>query len=81
MKHLSLEKIETGNKFIYPSSNKFYQLNFWNLKNFKTYEHLSVLLKSNDKNYIIYEFSGYIDFDQDINNCYKKEKTDYQKDI
>ena len=74
LKHLSVEKIETGKKFIYPSSNRFYQLNFWNLKNFKTYEHLTVLLKSNDKNYIIYEFSGYIDFDQDINNCYKKEK-------
>lgn len=74
LKHLSVEKIKTGKKFIYPSSNRFYQLNFWNLKNFKTYEHLTVLLKSNDKNYIIYEFSGYIDFDQDINNCYKKEK-------
>ena len=53
LKHLSVEKIETGKKFIYPLSNRFYQLNFWNLKNFKTYEHLTVLLKSNDKNYII----------------------------
>ncbi len=74
LNHLSIEKIKNAKKFLYPSSKKFFQLNFWNLKNFKTYEHLTVLLKSNDKDYIIYEFSGYIDFEKDIDDCYKQEK-------
>ena len=72
--HLSAEKIDTGHKFNYPSSKKFFQLNFSNLKSFKTYQHLTVLLKLNDKDLTIYEFSGYIDYEKNINECYNQEK-------
>ena len=68
------EKIQNSKRTNYPSSDKFFQINFVKPKNFKTYEDLTVLVKSNDKNYIIYEFSGYIDFPNDINGCYTLEK-------
>ena len=72
--HLSDVNIESGSKYTYPSSNKFYQLNFWGFKNSKTYEHLTFLLKSDDKNYIIFGVTGYIDFQKNVNDCYIKEK-------
>tara|TARA_B110000305_G_C19087494_1_gene469178 strand:+ start:30 stop:620 length:591 start_codon:yes stop_codon:yes gene_type:complete len=72
--HLSKKEIQNGSIYNYPSSDEFFQINFSNVNNFKTYEHFTVLIKTNDENYIIYELSAYIDFKKNINDCYNKEK-------
>jgi len=72
--HFSNSEIMNSKHFYYPSSKKFFQINFWRVSDFKTYEHLTVLVKANDKNYIIYELSGYIDYKKSISKCYNKSK-------
>jgi len=73
--HFTLEKIiNENNHTFYPSSRKFFQINFENVSNFKTYQHLTALVKLDDKNYIIYVLTGYIDYKKNINDCYRQEK-------
>ena len=72
--YMDEEKIKNSKKNYYPGSKKFFQINFWNIKNSETYEHLSFIIKENDKNYIIYSSTGTIDYKKNINDCYKKEK-------
>ena len=72
--HFSNSEIMNSKHFYYPSSKKFFQINFFRVSDFKTYEHLTALVKANDKNYIIYELSGYIDYKKSISKCYNKSK-------
>ena len=42
--------------------------------NFEIYDVLSFFVKPNDKNYIIYDMRGVISYDDDIEQCYAKQK-------
>ncbi len=42
--------------------------------NFKIYEVLSFFVKSNDKNYMIYDVRGAVFYDDNIEKCYAKQK-------
>ena len=41
---------------------------------FEIYDNLSFFVKPNDKNYIIYDIRGVIDYDDKIEQCYAKQK-------
>ena len=82
--HFSLEEINKKRKVYYPNSKKYFQLNFFNYKSLTTYDHLGFLIKENDKNFIVYEFKGSIDYKKNIKDCYKKESiivSEIKKDL
>lgn len=58
------------------NNNKFYQVQLNNKINgkFETYDAILVSLKTNDKKYIIYSLGGGIFFDNNIEDCYSKQK-------
>ena len=43
-------------------------------KEFKDYDYLAIIVRSNDKEYKIEQIRGIIPFNNDINECYKKQK-------
>ena len=49
-------------------------------KKFKVYDAMQFAYKKNDKNYIIYDLNGLIDFETRIEDCYKK-KNEIVKEI
>ena len=56
--------------FIYGNDKKaFYALTFKRPERYEKYDGLQIILKSNDKKYIIYALVGEI-YHKDINNCY-----------
>ena len=61
-----------SNKYMYSFlTDDFGEVYLYN--NFKTYDHLSFFVKSNDKQYSIYSISGSILYDDKINQCIKKQ--------
>ena len=61
------------NDCTYPAKGKYYRLYIENIK-FKNFDYLSVDLKFNDNNFIIYGLNGMIDFEyNEGNKCLKKQ--------
>ena len=54
--------------------NKFYDVNFFELPHFETYDMVQIALKFNDKNYKIYGVDGIIHFKNRIEDCYKQQQ-------
>ena len=76
--YMSEKKIQDGIKHDYYKykSNKFDKVEFWDL-DLEIYDVLSAHIKTNDKNYIIYELSGAILFEENVSDCYlEKNKID-----
>jgi len=61
------------NDYTYPAKGKYYRLYIENMK-FENFDYLSVDLKFNDNNFIIYGLNGMIDFEyNEGNKCLKKQ--------
>lgn len=61
------------NDYTYPAKGKYYRLYIENMQ-FKNFDYLSVDLKFNDNNFIIYGLNGMIDFEyNEGNKCLKKQ--------
>mgnify|MGYP001201981145 CR=1 FL=1 len=72
LKHYSEKQINNAKKTNYPTSTKF--IDVWlNSKN-ELYEELSITIKENDKNYIIYSISGVINFINNFDRCLEFKK-------
>ncbi len=54
-----------GNKF------RYYFLSY---SKSKTYEHLQITIKPEDRNFIIYAIDGHISYEKNINDCYNKKR-------
>ena len=65
------KNIET--KLIYPSSNKFSIVLFYENKKFKNYSSISINFLTGDDKFIIYGISGINYYGQKIKNCLKKK--------
>ena len=61
--------IESKKKHYYPSSNKYFRINFKD-KKLKTYEALQFQFKSGDEKYIIHSVAGMILYEENIEECY-----------
>ena len=61
------------NIFEFPN-NKYKRVQNDDLSFFKTYDGVDFHYKTNDKKYIILMLSGVIIYENNINNCYKKQK-------
>jgi len=61
--------IESKKKHYYPSSNKYFRINFRDEK-LKTYEALQLQFKSDDEKYIIHSIAGMILYEDNIKECY-----------
>ena len=70
--YMTKEEIDGKKKLNYPGSKKFIGLLYIS-SDFKTYEVIQVHIKSNDKNYIIYEMAAKILYKNNINDCYPKK--------
>ena len=74
--HLSKEEIITEIESNKPTYNyltdEFGEVYIF--RNFETYKKLSFYVKQNDKNYKIYFVRGIIDYDDNIEKCYTKQK-------
>ncbi len=61
-----------SNKYMYSFlTDDFGEVYLYN--NFKTYDHLSFFVKSKDKEYLIFSISGSILYDDNIDQCIKKQ--------
>jgi len=71
-----LNEIEsTSGQYKYLNNkNKFGEAYLTNKKFFKTYKNISVFVKREDKNYIIYMIRGMLDYVEDLKGCLKKQK-------
>ena len=67
------EEIKEGIKNYNYKSKKFKRVELWDAK-LNIYDVISVHIKNKDDQYIIYEISGAILFDDNINKCYPKQK-------
>ena len=57
----------------YKSDKKFIAVEFNEFQFFETYENVGVHVKSDDKKYKIYEIGGFDFYDENIDDCYKKQ--------
>ena len=74
--YFSEKTIQDNTKHDYYKNDNFDKVEFWNL-DLEKYDVLSAHIKLNDKNYIIYELSGAILFEDNISDCYfEKNKID-----
>ncbi len=64
---------KNNNSFMY--SSKEFQI-IWKPKkqSDRIYDQVQIVIKPKDKKYIIYAIEGILDFDNKINECYKKQK-------
>ena len=68
-----IKKFDKQN-YKFPEKNKYYRLYIEHLK-FENFDYLSVDLKLNDKNFIIYGLNGMIDFEpEEGESCLKKQR-------
>ena len=70
--NMTEQQIIDSKKFYYPASKKFYGLKV-NIKS-GDYDNFGFLLKSNDKDYIIYILRGKKDFPNNLTSCKKYKK-------
>ena len=61
------------NYYKYKSNKKFIAVEFNEFPFFETYENIAVHVKSDDKKYKIYEIGGFDFYDENIDDCYKKQ--------
>tara|TARA_B100000965_G_C19470298_1_gene703764 strand:+ start:174 stop:764 length:591 start_codon:yes stop_codon:yes gene_type:complete len=59
----------------YPSSDKYIILTFNDLPKFEIYDSIQIDYKKNDKKYVVASIMGTLDFPNNIDACYKKQKT------
>ena len=69
--YITKQEIESKKKTDYKS--KKFSRTYFSLPEFEIYEGLQVHFKTSDKKYKIYNISGIIDFEDNIENCYKKK--------
>ena len=77
LNHLSKEEIVNeieSNKSTYNYLTDEFGEVYLMTGNFEIYKPLSFFVKPNDKNYIIYDIRGVIDYDDKIEQCYAKQK-------
>jgi len=73
-----IDSIKNPNTFEY-KNKKFVQIGV--IKNsFEIYETVGIIIKPNDKDFIIYALAGQFNFGDDIEKCYSKQKN-ISKDI
>ena len=61
------------NNYKHKSNKKFIAVEFNEFQFFETYENVGVHVKSDDKKYKIYEIGGFEFYDENIDDCYKKQ--------
>ena len=61
------------NHYKHKSNKKFIAVEFNEFQFFETYENVGVHVKSDDKKYKIYEIGGFGFYDENIDDCYKKQ--------
>ena len=61
------------NYYKYKSNKKFIAIEFNEFPFFETYKNVAVHVKSDDKKYKIYEIGGFDFYDENIDDCYKKQ--------
>ena len=61
------------NYYKYKSNKKFIAVEFNEFPFFKTYGNIQVHVKSDDKKYKIYQIAGFDFYDENIDDCYKKQ--------
>jgi len=71
--YFSEEEIKNGERYDYPKSKKFTDIEIIKLPQFKEYHSVHFNFKTNDKNYKIYALDGTILFQENIKDCYKKK--------
>ena len=74
--YFSEDEIKDGiveNYYQYKSNKKFIAVEFYEFPFFETYENVGVHVKSDDKKYKIYEIGGFYFYDENIDDCYKKQ--------
>ena len=77
--YISEEEIErqvkiTSTHYLHLSNPYKFSEVYISNKNFKTYETVSILFKSKDKNFIIFAIRGMIAYIEDLDGCQKKQK-------
>ena len=74
--YFSEDEIKDGiveNYYQYKSNKKFIAVEFYEFPFFETYENVQVHVKSDDKKYKIYAIDGFDFYDENIDDCYKKQ--------
>lgn len=66
------KEIDTKEKIYFPKSKKFFQITMRD--NFQEYDAITIILKENDKNYIIHQITGVLEFPNDVKKCFLKQK-------
>ena len=76
LKYLNKSEILENSKFIYANDRSFSRdiAGIFYKKNFLDYDDVQVSFKFNDPNFTIVGLSGYIYFQNNLDNCYKKQK-------
>jgi hypothetical protein len=69
--YITKQEIESKKKTDYKS--KKFSRTYFSLSEFEIYDSLQVHFKTSDKKYKIYNISGIIVFENNIENCYKKK--------
>ena len=71
-------------KYVYDFKSDEFKSSDIHSSNFKTYDAIQINYKPNDKNYTIYGISGMIVYENNIAECYKKQKKiimDMKRDV
>ena len=69
--HLTESKIKKLKKNFYPSSKKYYYIEY--KQGYEVYDQVQFHIKTEDKNYIIYTLGGVILYKDNIRDCYDKK--------
>ena len=79
LNHMSKKEIEKeieNNKYMYEYFEvKLFGEVYLSSNSFQTYEYLSFFVKLNDEKYIIYSVRGIISYNEDFDECYKKQNS------
>ena len=75
LKHLSKKEILSNHEFIYYNEKSFSKdiAGIFYDKDLSEYEIVQIDFKFNDPDFTIVGMSGYIDYDNDLSSCYKKQ--------
>ena len=72
--YFSEEKINANSRQDFYSEGKFVNVVIDHSQYFQVYDGVTFVHKKEDKGYKIYSITGYIDYDKNIDGCYKKLK-------
>ena len=73
LNHFSKKEILESINEDYYNSKDFKKVEFWDFTPTE-YEVISAHIKNNDNKYIVYELSGNIIYEDNVNDCYKQQK-------